>query len=44
LLEKIKNPPAPNEKLREAARQYLTAIADLSISDTKSLSEIVDTE
>lgn len=34
LLEMIRNPPAPNEKLRQAVRQYLTAIADLPISDT----------
>ena len=44
LLEMIKHPPAPSESLRQAVRQYLTAIADLPTSDTKSISEIIDTE
>jgi hypothetical protein len=44
LLEMIKNPPAPNEKLRQAVRQYLTAIAGPPTSDTQSVSEIRDTE
>jgi uncharacterized protein (DUF1778 family) len=44
LLDMIKNPPAPNEKLRQAVRQYLTAIADPPTSDTQSVSEIRDTE
>lgn len=44
LLEMIKNPPAPNEKLKEAMRTYLSLIADSHPSDTKSNPEIVDTE
>lgn len=44
LLEMIKNPPAPNEKLKEAMRSYLSLVADSQPSDTKSISEIVDTE
>ena len=44
LLEMIKNPPAPNEKLKEAMRTYLSLITDSHPSDTKSVSEIVDTE
>lgn len=44
LQEVIRNPPAPNKKLRQAVRLYLAAIADLPISDTQSVSEIGDTE
>jgi len=44
LLEMIKNPPAPSEKLKEAMRSYLSLVADSQTSDTKSLSEIVDIE
>jgi uncharacterized protein (DUF1778 family) len=34
LIEAIKNPPAPNEKVRQAVRRYLSAIADLPTCDT----------
>jgi hypothetical protein len=44
LLEMIANPPAPNEKLKEAMRSYLSLVADSQTSDTKSVSEIIDTE
>jgi hypothetical protein len=44
LLEMITNPPAPNEKLKEAMRSYLSLVADSQASDTKSISKIVDTE
>ena len=44
LLEMIKNPPAPNEKLKEAMRNYLSVVADSQTSDTKSVSEIIDTD
>ena len=39
-LEQLENPPAPNEKLKEAARRHHSAIADSQVSDTKSISEI----
>ena len=44
VLKLLENPPAPNEKLKEAMRRYQSAIADSQTSDTKSISEIVDTE
>jgi hypothetical protein len=44
VLELLEKPPAPNEKLKEAVRSYQGAIADFRTSDTKSISEIVDTE
>jgi hypothetical protein len=44
LLEMIANPPAPNEKLKEAMRSYLSLVADSHPSDTQSISEIVDTD
>ena len=44
LLEMIKNPPAPNEKLKQAVLRYQSASVDSQTSDTKSISEIVDTE
>jgi hypothetical protein len=44
VLELLENPPAPNEKLKEAMRRSKNAIADSRTSDTKSISEIVDTE
>jgi uncharacterized protein (DUF1778 family) len=43
-LEQLENPPAPNEKLKEAARRHHSAIADSQVSDTKSITDIVDTE
>lgn len=44
LLELLENPPAPNERLKEAMRRYQSAITDSKTTDTKSISEIVDTE
>jgi len=42
LLEQLENPPAPNEKLKEAMRCYLSEIADSRTSDTKWISENED--
>lgn len=44
LLEQLDNPPAPNEKLKDAMRRYQSEITDSRNSDSKSISEIVDTE
>ncbi|MFY9854577.1 MAG: DUF1778 domain-containing protein [Terracidiphilus sp.] len=44
LLEMIKKPPAPYEKLKEAMRHYYSAISDSQTSDARSISKIVDTE
>ena len=44
LLELVENPPAPNERLNEAMRRNQSAITDFKTADTKSISEIVDTE
>ena len=44
LLELINNPPAANEKLKEAMRHYKSVTADFHTTETKSVSEIVDTE
>lgn len=43
-LEQLENPPAPNEKLKDAMRRYQSEIAAPRTSDTKSISEIVDNE
>ena len=44
LLELINNPLVPNKKLKEAMRHYKSMTADFHTTETKSVSEIVDTE